>query len=208
MEKSSSTPAEMESAESVPTEEEPSEITDEVIALQEQLGSAQMENLALQTENHRLQKSLDGQGGRLDETLRAFRNAQAEFERTKERITRESTEAVDHEKARALKPLLVVIDHLHLSLESSKDSEAFDPLYQGVKLVYGQFLQALSELGLEEIDPHGTLFDPDQHEAVGVIDVSTPEEDKKVVQVIRKGFRAGEIILRPALVQVGRYTGN
>jgi len=64
--------------------------------------------------------------------------------------------------------------------------------------------QRISALGAERITVTGQRFDPHLAEAVDAVTVADPEQDGRVVQEVRAGYRIGERILRPARVRVGR----
>jgi molecular chaperone GrpE len=86
-------------------------------------------------------------------------------------------------------------------LASSAEFRDFEKLYSGVEMIERQFHQTLKPLGLTSIDALGAKFDPAQHEAVRMI--STGESAPgTVVEQIRKGYRAGKKLIRPALVIV------
>jgi len=177
---------------------------EELVAIQDELATSKVEVLALQSEISRLSAVLHEKEARLDDTLRAFRKSQDEFERKKDRLIRESEASLTREKARVLEPLLEVADNLHLSLTSSRNTPSFEGLFQGVEMVLEQFKKSLVDAGLTPIDPKGDAFQPDHHEAMGVIPVQSEEDDNKVMEVMRLGYKAGELVIRPALVQVGR----
>jgi len=172
---------------------------------QDELATSKVEVLALQSEVTRLAATLHEQQTRLDDTLRAFRKSQEEFERKKDRLIRESETSLTREKARVLEPLLEVADNLHLSLTSSQNTPSFEGLFQGVEMVLEQFKKSLVDAGLTPIDPKGEGFQPDSHEAMGVVQVDTEEDDNKIIEVLRLGYKAGDMVIRPALVQVGRF---
>jgi molecular chaperone GrpE (heat shock protein) len=72
-------------------------------------------------------------------------------------------------------------------------------------MVRSQFFAALQSMGLEEIPAGGENFNPEVHEAILVSPVEEPAEDGKVIEVLQKGYRLGERVVRPAKVRVGRY---
>jgi molecular chaperone GrpE len=76
-------------------------------------------------------------------------------------------------------------------------------LLQGVELVRRQFISKLEGFGVTMIDAEAKPFDPVLHEAVTSVPVP-PEQDGKVVGVIRQGYRMGDDVLRPTSVAVGK----
>jgi molecular chaperone GrpE len=97
-----------------------------------------------------------------------------------------------------VKELLPVLDDLERALDAAEQHEAAT-LEDGVKLVHRSFAEALRKEGLEEIDTSGR-FDPHVHEAL----LSQPSEaaEGDVIQVLQKGYRLGDRVLRPARVVV------
>jgi len=71
-------------------------------------------------------------------------------------------------------------------------------------MVRRQFLSKLDSLGVKRIESEGTQFDPLRHEAVSTVPASTPEDDGRVVGIIRHGYTIGDDVLRPASVAVAK----
>jgi len=104
-------------------------------------------------------------------------------------------------------PLLPVLD----SLERALDAGASDPdLYGSVAATHRMFIAALREAGAEPIESVGCPFDPGVHEAVATV---TPNGvvPGTVAREVRRGWRLGDEVLRPARVVVaaaGRESGE
>jgi len=64
----------------------------------------------------------------------------------------------------------------------------------------------LADHGVTEIDLSGQPFDPEVAEAVGIIEVNSEEQDQTVMEVVSKGYRLADLLIRPAKVKVGRCT--
>ncbi len=97
--------------------------------------------------------------------------------------------------------LLPVLDNLDRTLEAVTDKES--GLYKGVSMVQRQFFSALQSLGLEIIDTSGD-FDPALHDAVAAVATGNPEEAGKILEVMYRGYRLGEKVLRAAQVKVAK----
>ncbi|RPJ56813.1 MAG: nucleotide exchange factor GrpE [Acidobacteria bacterium] len=122
----------------------------------------------------------------------------------RERLSRESLKKVQLEKQKLLTGLLEVLDNLERALAAADDAAA---LKVGIRLNVDLFSAKLKSEGIEVIDPVGQPFNPHEAEAVGMIPVDKPELDQCVLEVLQKGFRAGEQLIRPARVRVGQYKG-
>ena len=103
-----------------------------------------------------------------------------------------------------LTTLLPVLDNLNLAIEHAERDASFENLIGGVKGTARSFEQALTNVGVEPIAAVGVSFDPEQHEAVDMISVASPDADDKIIAEYSRGYRFGERLLRPAKVQVGK----
>jgi molecular chaperone GrpE (heat shock protein) len=101
--------------------------------------------------------------------------------------------------------LLDAMDNLDLALEHVNEVPEAEPLARGVELARKRFLEALERHGVEQVDPEGDEFDPNEAEAMQVEPVSEPEMSGRVTRVLRPGYRLGERVIRPARVAVGRH---
>lgn len=128
---------------------------------------------------------------KLDEENEAFR----------ERLTREMEKRLEREKQKVLLGFLEVVDNLERALLLSADVSS---LKEGLRLNIELFLGQLKAHGVEPIDPIQQPFDPNEAEAVGVVAVDQPDLDQRVVEVVQKGYRLGDQLIRPARVRVGQ----
>jgi molecular chaperone GrpE len=99
-----------------------------------------------------------------------------------------------------VKELLPVLDDLERALVAAEEHEEAK-LEDGVRLVHRELRDALSKEGLVEIETDGA-FDPHVHEAL--LTQPSEEDDGAILQVIQKGYRLGDRVLRPARVVVAQ----
>jgi molecular chaperone GrpE len=121
----------------------------------------------------------------------------ADFENYKKRAARERAEYVARANERLLKELLPVLDDLERALNSAEEHEEAQ-LEEGVRLVHRSLASLLQRNGVEEISTEGK-FDPHVHEAL----LAQPAEDREhgdVLDVIQKGYKLGDLVVRPARV--------
>jgi molecular chaperone GrpE (heat shock protein) len=134
-----------------------------------------------------------------------LRSALADLEETKHRVRRDAEKQLELQRARVLESLLPVVDNLERSLEAAAgggpDVKAFA---EGVRLVHQQFLNALGNFGLERRSAVGERFDPRLHDAIALVPVNDPLQDGIVVAEMEPAYVAGDRVIRPARVQVGR----
>ena len=143
----------------------------------------------------------------LQEYVQQYKAAASEFEASRARARRDVAKEIEHGKRAILADLLEIVDNLDRAIDSGKDARSIDVLLHGVEMVRQQFLQRLQGFGIQPIEPLHQPFDPAQHEAITVIPAQSAEDDEKVLGVIRRGYRIGEDVLRPAQVAVGRAGG-
>jgi molecular chaperone GrpE len=125
----------------------------------------------------------------------------AEFDNYKKRQNRVFDEMVSLAQDALLHRILSILDNFERALESTKDDVDRDTVIEGVELIHKQLLDMLEAEKVTEICPLGECFDPNVHEAVSVIPC---DDDDKVVEVLQKGYKRGERLVRPARVIVGK----
>src|SRR5690606_33278000 len=107
-------------------------------------------------------------------------------------------------KAELARDVVPALDDLERALEAAgvdPEGEAEDGLAQGVILVFRGLRESLARNGVEVVDPRGERFDPTVHEAVSTTQVEGTESGV-VVEVMQKGYRFEEHLIRPARVVV------
>jgi molecular chaperone GrpE len=155
----------------------PEEEEDEKVEVVDELGQAQRER---------------------DEYLDALQRLKAEFDNYRKRVAREGAALAAHASERLVCELVPVLDDLERALEFAAAHEEAQ-LEDGVRLVHRALADALAKEGLAEIETDGK-FDPHTQEAL----LSQPSESEEgtVIQVLQKGYRLGDRIVRPARVVV------
>ena len=135
-----------------------------------------------------------------EEYLNDLKRVAADFENYRKRVARDQEGLVARAHERLVKELLPVLDDLERALEAAAQHEEAK-LEEGVRLVHRELVEALAREGLVEVDTDGQ-FDPHVHEAL----VSQPseQEDGSVIEVLQKGYRLGDRVLRPARVVVSQ----
>jgi molecular chaperone GrpE len=135
-----------------------------------------------------------------DEYLNDLKRVAADFENYRKRVARDQEGLVARAHERLVKELLPVLDDLERALEAAAQHEEAK-LEEGVRLVHRELVEALAREGLVEVETDGQ-FDPHVHEAL----LSQPSEqaDGSVMEVLQKGYRLGDRVLRPARVVVSQ----
>lgn len=161
----------------------------------------------LRAELEQTRKQLRTAQKQVAEIRQAHTEAAAEFTKTRDRLQRVHAGEVERARLGMANRLFEVADNLERTLEAARHS-AGDSLLSGVQLVRDQFFRELANFGVQTFNPQGEPFDPARHEAIGMIDTADPALNQCVVYVFKPGFRAGDTVLRAAIVRVGRYVAE
>jgi molecular chaperone GrpE len=138
------------------------------------------------------------------EYIAKYRQAAAEFDESRLRLRREISKDIERGRREILADLLDVVDNLDRAIDSARQSSSADALLQGVEMVRRQFLSKLEGFGVKRIDVEGQPFDPLKHEAVSTVPAASPEDDGRVVGIVRHGYAIGDDVLRPASVAIAK----
>ncbi len=129
---------------------------------------------------------------------------ESENDALRRRLERTLEQRLDRFKMDLLLRFLEVADNLERALEAAESGSDLQELRKGVELNLRLFLDRLREAGIEPIEVLNQPFDPHQTEAVGLIPVTDPKLDQRVVEVLQRGYLYGDRLLRPARARVGR----
>ena len=152
-------------------------------------------------ENHVEEVNLEDQvKEEKDKFLRLF----AEFENYKRRTAKERIElfsTASEEVMISLLPILDDFDRASVEIEKDKDNEIF----KGVLLIKNKLFDSLKSKGLALIEVNkGDGFNADNHEAVTQIPAPTKDMEGKIIDVIEKGYKLGEKVIRYPKVVIGK----
>lgn len=125
----------------------------------------------------------------------AFINYRKEQEKRQEELKFYATEDI-------LRSLLEVMDNLVLADKHAPPEVRKDKWFEGLKHIEKQFIQILSRYGVEEVKAEGEKFDPAAHETMG--EVESDKAPGTIVEVLRKGYKMGDIVLRPARIKTAK----
>lgn len=134
----------------------------------------------------------------LEEAKDQLLRARAEQQNIRKRGAQEITDVRRYANTEIIKSLLDVVDDFERTLEHAVGAEV-ETLRQGVQLIYDNLLKVLKDHRVEVIDPANDAFDPRYHEAM----LQQPTNDREpgqVIQVVQRGYRLDDRVLRPAKV--------
>jgi len=128
----------------------------------------------------------------------------AEFENYRKRTAKEKLEMFETAAENVIKNLLPVLDDFERAMaEMKKNNE--NELLKGVELIYDKFKKTLEKEGLKPIEvKKAEDFDPEIHEAIAQIPVQEEDMKNKIVDVVEKGYRLGNKVIRFPKVVTGR----
>lgn len=167
----------------------------EATTSEEDNGLTEKDYTTLQTENKALKDEVETMKERL---LRV----QAEYENYRKRTEKERIAARKYEAEALATELLQVIDNFERALQTEVDESA-QGFYDGVKMVYDQFIQALKTQGVEVMEVVNEPFDPNLHHAVMQEEDET-KESNIVTEELQKGYMLKDKVIRPAMVKVNK----
>jgi len=179
------------------------EIIEEIVeetATDEDEAAEQESNLELSVDEQ-LAEALD----KLLESKDAVLRAEAEMQNVRRRTERDVENAHKYGIERFLQNLLPVVDSIEKSIDTADqaDLDENDPVIEGIRLCYKLLLDVLEREQVEVVDPLGEPFDPNEHEAMSMVE-NPDVEPNSVIAVMQKGYKLNNRLVRPAMVMVSK----
>lgn len=125
----------------------------------------------------------------------------ADFDNYRKRQEQERTSLIAYGAQDAMKKLIEVLDNFDRAKQSIDNTDDANQVKESFNVLYNQMFDNLSKLGLEVITAQGQEFDPNFHEAVMQTPTSEHPENH-VIMELQKGYKLGDKVLRPTLVNV------
>ncbi|MCK5548592.1 MAG: nucleotide exchange factor GrpE [Thermoplasmata archaeon] len=142
----------------------------------------------------------DERDKKINELTSTLQYLQAEFENFKKRTAKDFEGLIKYSNEGLILKLLPILDDFEASLGSTGNEKAFE----GFRLIYGNFMDTLKAVGLEEIKTLGEAFDPFKHEAV--LEVDLPEKkENEIVDIVQKGYMYKSKVIRASKVKVVKH---
>ena len=140
----------------------------------------------------------------VDEMEDKFLRASAEIANITTRNRNEREQLQKYRSQDLAKKLLPALDNLERALSTEATTEESANLQKGVEMVLESLRHALKEEGIEEIPAAGVAFDPNLHQAVQTIPASDDQPADTIVEVLQKGYKLHERVLRASMVVVAQ----
>jgi molecular chaperone GrpE len=181
------------------SESEHKEIIEEVIDVDDD--ATEQESESTLSVDEQLAAALDG----LSEAKDAVLRAEAEMQNVRRRAERDVENAHKYGIERILQNLLPVVDSIEKSIESTDQDgqDENDPVIEGIRLTHKLLLDVLNREQVEVVDPQGEPFDPNEHEAMSMVE-NPDMEPNSVFAVMQKGYKLNKRLVRPAMVMVSK----
>ena len=145
-------------------------------------------------------EKMEGLAKQLAEEHDQYLRLAAEYDNYRKRTAKEKEGIYANAKIDTIKGMLPVYDNLERGL-AQFGAEDDDPHKKGLEMIFNQYKEALTRLGVTPIDCVGKEFDPERHNAVMHIEDESCGENT-VVEVLQQGFMLGDKVLRFAIVKV------
>jgi molecular chaperone GrpE len=137
------------------------------------------------------------------EYLDGWQRERAEFANYKNRTAREKEEARTQIASEIIAKYLEIIDDLELAIINRPAEDEAEAWVDGIELIHLKLNAILEDEGVEVILAEGDTFDPNFHEAI-TYEEDDDHQDGQVIEVVQKGYKLGDRVLRPAKVRVAK----
>jgi len=136
---------------------------------------------------------------------------QAEMQNVRRRSEMDVEKAHKFALEKFVKELIPVADSLEKAVESASghenESEVAASIREGVEMTLSLFMNSLKKFNVEQLDPEGEPFDPQQHEAMSMVPAPDAEPNS-VINVVQKGYTLNGRLVRPAMVVIAKAPPN
>ncbi|WP_251612459.1 nucleotide exchange factor GrpE [Pumilibacter muris] len=137
---------------------------------------------------------------RSEELANLVNRMQADFDNYRKRNAELNKKQKEDGMVAVIEKVIPVLDVLKQAISMITDEK----VAEGVKMIYRQITEMLSNFGVSEIPALGEQFDPNLHNAIMQVKVKDPDKVNMVVEVFQKGYRMGERIIRHSVVKVAK----
>ncbi|MDC3413334.1 nucleotide exchange factor GrpE [Aquibacillus sp. 3ASR75-11] len=178
------------------TEEEVVEPTSEQVDILDEAGNDEEETATELSEIEQLRQEKD-------ELYQRLLRVQAEYDNFRKRTQKEKEASLKYRSLDVVSELLPALDNFERALQLEVKDETAAKFVEGMQMVYRQLQDALTKQGVEELKAEGEPFDPHLHQAVMQVE-DDQYESNVVVEVLQKGYKLKDRVIRPAMVKVNQ----
>lgn len=146
--------------------------------------------------------------GEKKEYLDLSQRLRADYMNLKKEVDAERISGRKFATRRLIEDLLPVLDAYDMAQGNKEAWEAVNANWRtGIEYIFGQLKAVLEREGVMQYGQIGDQFDPHLHESMEHVPVTDESQNEKIVQVLQKGYKMGDAILRPARVKTGEHKG-
>ena len=160
--------------------------------------SSALEHLSYQELEDKLTLSEQKTHDNWEKSVRAM----AELDNVRRRSEREVANAHRYGLEKCVTSLIPVVDSLEQALQLA-DKHGDTSMHEGLELTMKLFVDVLEKFGVQQLDPQGAIFDPQEHEAMSIQEVADVPPNSVLV-VFQKGYKLNDRVIRPARVIVAK----
>jgi molecular chaperone GrpE len=159
-------------------------------------------------ETEAVEESIEQQLDRAQATIKEYweqiLRLKAEIENNRKRSVRDVENAHKYAIRNFSESLLPIVDSMEMAQKAAEaENASLESIIEGTELTMSMFIQVLEKHGIQELDPIGEQFDPEQHQAISMVEDESVESNT-VINVMQKGFMLNERLVRPAMVVVSK----
>lgn len=141
-----------------------------------------------------------------EDYLNGWQKERAEFANYKREEDTRKANFSEAMRERILTRFLTVMDSFNMAFGNTEAWEKVDENWRkGVEYIYSQMNTVFEEYGVKVVGEAGESFDPSIHQSIDVVPTDKKEQDHKVADIVQKGYKLGERVIRPARVNVYEY---
>ncbi|MFA9419286.1 MAG: nucleotide exchange factor GrpE [Gammaproteobacteria bacterium] len=157
-----------------------------------------------ETVEESIEQQLDQAQAIIKEYWEQILRLKAEIENNRKRSIRDIENAHKYALRNFSESLLPIVDSMEMAQKAAEaENASLESIIEGTELTMSMFIQVLEKHGLQQVDPVGEKFDPEQHQAISMVEDKNAESNT-VVSVMQKGFMLNERLVRPAMVVVSK----
>ena len=151
-----------------------------------------------------IEQQLDKAQATIKEYWEQILRLKAEIENNRKRSIRDIENAHKYALRNFSESLLPIVDSMEMAQKAAEaENASLESIIEGTELTMSTFIQVLEKHGLQQLDPVGEKFDPDQHQAISMVEAGDVESNT-VISVMQKGFLLNDRLVRPAMVVVSK----
>lgn len=144
-----------------------------------------------------------------EEYLTGWQKERADFANYKKQEDERRGVFSEAMRERILSRFLTVVDSFNMAFANKEAWEKVDENWRkGVEYIYSQMNSIFEEYGIKPVGEEGEAFDPNIHQSIEIVETDKKELEHKVANIIQKGYKLGERVIRPARVNVYEYKGE